>query len=54
MLIPAQQAGLLAALRGEAGAEATFEMLEADHGLIEEDLTLAAGWLARGGRRRGN
>ena len=52
-LIPAQQAGLLAALLGEAGAEATFEVLEADHGLTEEDLTLAAGWLARGGRRRG-
>ncbi len=52
-LIPSQQAGLLAALLGEAGAEATFEVLEADHGLIEEDLKLAAGWLARGGRPRG-
>jgi phospholipase/carboxylesterase len=46
-LIPPQQAGLLAALLGEAGADATFEMLEAGHGLTEEDLRLAAGWLAR-------
>jgi phospholipase/carboxylesterase len=46
-LIPPQQAGLLATLLGEAGADATFEMLEAGHGLTEEDLKLAAGWLAR-------
>ena len=46
-LIPPQQAGLLAALLGEARADATFEMLEAGHGLTEEDLRLAAGWLAR-------
>ena len=46
-LIPPQQAGLLAALFGEAGADATFEMLEAGHGLTEEDLKLAAEWLAR-------
>jgi phospholipase/carboxylesterase len=46
-LIPPQQAGLLAALLGEAGADATYEMLEADHGLTEEDLKLAAEWLAR-------
>jgi phospholipase/carboxylesterase len=48
-LIPPQQAGLLAALLGEAGADATFEMLEAGHGLTEEDLKLAAAWLARHG-----
>jgi phospholipase/carboxylesterase len=48
-LIPPQQAGLLAALFGEAGADATFEMLEAGHGLTEEDLTLAAAWLVRRG-----
>ena len=48
-MIPTQQAGLLAALLGEAGAEATYEVLEADHGLTEEDLTLAAAWLAKGG-----
>jgi phospholipase/carboxylesterase len=48
-LIPPQQAGPLAALLGEAGADATFEMLEAGHGLTEEDLKLAAGWLARHG-----
>jgi phospholipase/carboxylesterase len=46
-LIPPQQAGLLAALLGEAGADATFAKLEAGHGLTEEDLRLAAGWLAR-------
>jgi phospholipase/carboxylesterase len=45
-LIPPQQAGLLAALLGEAGAKATFEVLEAGHGLTEEDLKLAAEWLA--------
>jgi predicted esterase len=48
-LIPPQQAGLLAALLGEAGADATFEMLEAGHGLTEQDLTLAAEWLAERG-----
>jgi phospholipase/carboxylesterase len=48
-LIPPQQAGLLAALLGEAGADATFEVLEAGHSLIEEDLRLATGWLARHG-----
>jgi phospholipase/carboxylesterase len=46
-LIPSQQAGLLAALLGEAGADATYETLEAGHGLTEEDLRLAATWLAR-------
>ena len=45
-LIQPQQAGLLAALLGEAGADATFEMLEAGHGLTEEDLKLAAAWLS--------
>ena len=48
-LIPPQQAGLLAALLGEAGADATYEVLEADHGLTEEDLSLAAAWLANRG-----
>jgi len=46
-LIPAQQAGLLAALLGEAGADATYETLEAGHSLTEEDLRLAAAWLSR-------
>ena len=45
-LIPPQQAGLLAALLGEAGADATYEMLEAGHGLTEDDLKLAAAWLS--------
>jgi phospholipase/carboxylesterase len=45
-LIPSQQAGLLNALLGEAGADATFEVIEAGHGLIGEDLNLAAQWLA--------
>ena len=46
-LIPPQQAGLLAALLGEAGANASFEMLEANHGLTGEDLKLAAEWFAQ-------
>jgi phospholipase/carboxylesterase len=44
-LIPVERAGLLAALLGEAGAEATYEVLHAGHGLTEQDLTLAAEWL---------
>jgi phospholipase/carboxylesterase len=44
-LIPVERAGLLAALLGEAGAEATYEVLHASHGLTEQDLTLAAEWL---------
>jgi phospholipase/carboxylesterase len=48
-LIPPQQAGLLAALLGEAGADVTYEVLEADHGLTEEDLALAAEWLIKHG-----
>ena len=45
-LIPREQAGLLAAYLGEAGADATFEMLPAGHQLTQQDLVLAEGWLA--------
>ncbi len=45
-LIPVDQAGLLAAILGEAGADVTYEVLPSGHGLTEEDLTLAADWLA--------
>ena len=45
-LIPADRAGLLAALLGEAGADVTYEVLHAGHGLTEEDLTLTSEWLA--------
>jgi phospholipase/carboxylesterase len=45
-LIPMTQAGLLAALLGEAGADVTYETLPAGHGLTEQDLKLAASWLA--------
>ncbi len=45
-LIPVDRAGLLAALLGEAGADVTYEMLHAGHGLTDEDLALAAEWLA--------
>ena len=45
-LIPIGQAGLLAALLGEAGADVTYEVLPSGHELTEEDLKLAAEWLA--------
>ena len=45
-LIPMTQAGLLAALLGESGADVTYETLPAGHGLTEQDLKLATSWLA--------
>jgi thioredoxin-dependent peroxiredoxin len=45
-LIPPERAGLLAALLGEAGADVTYEVLPLGHGLGEQDLRLAASWLA--------
>jgi len=45
-LIPVERAGLLAALLGEAGADVTYEVLHAAHGLTEQDLTLGAEWFA--------
>ena len=45
-LIPVDRAGLLAALLGEAGADVTYEMLPAGHGLTERRPRLAAEWLA--------
>lgn len=44
-LIPRDQPGLLAALLGEAGADATYEMLPAGHGLTAQDVKLAQSWL---------
>ncbi len=44
-LAPSEQAGLLAAYLGEAGADATFEVLPAGHGLTGQDLVLAESWL---------
>jgi phospholipase/carboxylesterase len=44
-LIPVDRAGLLAALLGEAGAEATYEVLDTAHGLTVEDLKLVSEWL---------
>jgi phospholipase/carboxylesterase len=46
-LIPIEQAGLLAAMLGEAGADVAYETLHAGHALTTEDLKLAAEWLAR-------
>jgi phospholipase/carboxylesterase len=45
-LIPVERAGLLAALLGEAGADVTYEVLHAGHGLTGEDLKLTSEWLA--------
>jgi phospholipase/carboxylesterase len=45
-LIPPERAGLLATLLGEAGADVTYEVLQTGHGLGEQDLRLAASWLA--------
>jgi len=45
-MIPRDQPGLLAALLGEAGADATYEMLPAGHGLTAQDMVLAESWLS--------
>lgn len=46
-LIPVDRAGLLAAALSEAGADVTYEVLHASHGLTGQDLALASTWLAR-------
>ncbi len=46
-LIPVDQAALLAALLGEAGADVTYEVVYGGHGLTGDDLSLAGGWLAK-------
>jgi phospholipase/carboxylesterase len=48
-LAPEEQAGLLAALLGEAGADVAYEVVPGGHGLTGFDLQLAASWLARHG-----
>src|SRR5882757_8371936 len=45
-MIPVERAGLLAALLGEAGADVTYEVLPAAHGLTGEDIVLVSEWLA--------
>jgi phospholipase/carboxylesterase len=46
-LIAVERAADLAALLREAGAQVSYEVLRAGHGLTERDLSLAADWLAR-------
>jgi phospholipase/carboxylesterase len=48
-IAPEEQAGLLAALLGEAGADVAYEVVPGGHGLTGYDLQLAAGWLKRHG-----
>lgn len=48
-LIPVDQAALLAALLGEAGADVTYEVVYGGHGLTGDDLSLAGSWLAKHG-----
>jgi phospholipase/carboxylesterase len=48
-LIPVDQAALLAALLGEAGADVTYEVVYGGHGLTADDLSLAGSWLAKHG-----
>jgi len=48
-LVPVDQAALLAALLGEAGADVTYEVVQGGHGLTADDLSLAGGWLAKNG-----
>lgn len=46
-LIPLDRSGALAAMLGETGADVTYEVLHASHGLTDQDLALASTWLAR-------
>ncbi len=46
-IIPADNAQRLAALLQERGADVTFEMQRAGHGLVREDLVVAKRWLSR-------
>jgi phospholipase/carboxylesterase len=49
LIAPEDQAGLLAALLGEAGADVTYEVVAGAHGLTADDLRLVTSWLARHG-----
>ncbi|MBZ0147261.1 MAG: alpha/beta hydrolase [Pseudorhodoplanes sp.] len=48
-LVPVDQAALLAALLGEAGADVTYEVVQGGHGLTGDDLLLAGSWLSKHG-----
>jgi phospholipase/carboxylesterase len=46
-IVPAPQRDNLARLLAEAGAEVQYEVLPAGHNLTQQDLALAAAWLAQ-------
>jgi phospholipase/carboxylesterase len=48
-IAPEQQAGLLAALLGETGADVTYEVVPGGHGLTGYDLQFAERWFSRHG-----
>ncbi len=48
-IIPAENAQRLAVLLEERGADVTFELQQASHGLVRADIIAARHWLAQKG-----